>query len=325
VKLKSLALIPAAVILTAGEVREEILVVVNNHIITRRMFQQAVEQSSATLYRKFSGKELDEKLRDTREKVLQGMVDSFLLEDKAVDLNVSISDEQVRSYIEEIKKQNNFKTDGDFEKAIRSEMNISLADYLKQVKRNELLSMVLGREVYSKIAIEDQELRVYYEDHKDEYKQPSRFRIRELVLAKGSTPEEQQAVLPKLAEIQKALKDGKSFEELVKEYSVSPSRGTGGDLGWMGKGLMRPSIEQAALALKPGQVSQVLETDKDYMLLQLVAAEEDVVKPFLEVRPQILEKLQEPKAENAKTNYMNNLRVRANIRYQVPRDQILKG
>jgi peptidyl-prolyl cis-trans isomerase SurA len=323
VRIPALLLLPAA--LFAGEVREEIFVVVNNHIITRRAFQQAVEQATASLYRQFSGKALDEKLKDAREKVLQGLIDAFLLEDKAVDMGLSVPDEQVRAYMEDIKKENNFATDADFEKAIRGQMNMGLTDWMQLMKRNQLQNMVMGQEVYRKIAVEDQELLAYYEDHRDEYKQPSRFRIRELVLSKGVTPADQQAARDRAAEILKATQGGKPFEELVKEFSTSPSKGTGGDLGWIGKGLMRAAIEEAALALQPGQVSKPLETDKDLMLIQLVAAEDNVVRSFAEVRPQILEKLREPKAENAKSNYMSNLRVRANIRFQVPKDQILKG
>lgn len=122
------------------------------------------------------------------------------------------------------------------------------------------------------------------------------------------------------------LKKGKKFEDLAKLYTKDEgSKATGGDLGWMGKGLMRASIEKAALALKPGQVSAPLETDKDVMLIQLVEAEEDRVKPFEDVKQQILEKVREPKAENAKSNYLNGLRTRGNVRYLVPKDDILKG
>jgi parvulin-like peptidyl-prolyl isomerase len=184
---------------------------------------------------------------------------------------------------------------------------------------------VLRREVFSRVAVEDQELRAYYEDHKDEYRQPSRFRIRELVLPKGATPEEQQAARTKLAEIQATLKTGKPFEDLVKEYSASPSKSTGGDLGWLNKGQLRTSIEEAALALKPDQVSTPIETDKDITLVQLMATDLDAVTPFADVKAKILEKLQEPKAQNAIQNYLSGLRVRANIRYMVPKDQILKG
>ena len=72
--LSSPALPAGAPALPAGDVREEVLVIVNAHIISRRQFQQSVEQENAALYRQFSGKELDEKLREAREKTLQGLV-----------------------------------------------------------------------------------------------------------------------------------------------------------------------------------------------------------------------------------------------------------
>ena len=62
--------------LPAADVREEVLVVVNSHIITRRTLQQAVEQEHAALYRQYSGKELDQKLRDAREKTLSNLIDA---------------------------------------------------------------------------------------------------------------------------------------------------------------------------------------------------------------------------------------------------------
>jgi parvulin-like peptidyl-prolyl isomerase len=77
--------------------------------------------------------------------------------------------------------------------------------------------------------------------------------------------------------------------------------------------------------LKPGQVSASIETDKDVYLVQLIALEDAPMKSFAEVKAKILEKLQEPKAQNAIEQYLANLRMRANIRYLVPKDQIVKG
>ncbi|MBI4913683.1 MAG: peptidyl-prolyl cis-trans isomerase [Acidobacteria bacterium] len=310
-----------------AEVREEILVIVNNHVITRKSLQQAVEQEHASLYRQYSGKELDAKLRDARDKTLQGLIDAFLIEDKAEDLGIkqNVNDEYIRGIIEDIKKQYSFATDADFERALQTSQGIGLEEFKKFQKRQILNQAVMSREVFQKVAVEDQELLAYYQDHRDEYRQPSRFRIRELVVAKGAGPAERAAARTVLAQIQEALKKGTSFEDLVREHSTSPSKATGGDLGWIGKGLLRPAIENAALGLKPGEVSGPIETDKDTYIIQLVSAELDLVKPFSEVRPQILEKLREPKAENAIQNYLQNLRLRSNIRFNVPKEQILKG
>ncbi len=129
----------------------------------------------------------------------------------------------------------------------------------------------------------------------------------------------------KLEAIQAELKGGKSFEDLARQHSTSPSKATGGDLGWMNKGFLRASIEEAAGKLKPEQVSAPIETDKDLYLIQLIALEDAPVKAFAEVKAKILEKLQEPKAQNAIEQYLSNLRMRANIRFLVPKEQILKG
>lgn len=308
-----------------AEVREEILVIVNSHIITRRDLTQAVEQQHAALYRQFSGKELDEKLKDAREKTLQGMVDAYLLEDKGAELGSPVTDEYVRSSIDGIKKENNFATDADLERALRGSLGIGLPEFMKRQKQQATQQFVLQREVFSKVAVEDNELRAYYEDHKEEYRLPSRFRIRELVLAKGATPEEQAEARKKLEAIQAELKAGKSFEDLARQHSTSPSKATGGDLGWMNKGFLRASIEDAAVKLKPEQVSAPIETDKDLYLIQLISLEDAPVKDFSEVKAKILEKLQEPKAQNAIEQYLSGLRMRGNIRYLVPKETILKG
>jgi len=308
-----------------ADVREEILVVVNKHIITRRTLNQAVEQQHAALYRQFAGKELDEKLKGAREKTLQGLMDAFLLEDKGTELGSPVTDEYVRASIDGIKKENNFATDADLERALKGSLGIGLPEFIKRQKQQAIQQFVLQREVYSKVAVEDNELRAYYEDHKDEYRLPSRFRIRELVLAKGATAEEQADARKKLEEIQAELKGGKAFEALARQFSTSPSKATGGDLGWMNKGFLRASIEDAAVKLKPEQVSAPIETDKDLYLIQLIALEDAPVTSFAEVKAKILEKLQEPKAQNAIEQYLAGLRMRANIRYMVPKEEILKG
>jgi len=325
-RLRGLSLLCLPCVLAATpEVQEEILVVVNRHIITRREFSQAVEQETASLYRTLSGKALDEKLKDAREKTLAGMVDNFIIQDKAEDLKIDLRDEDIRNYIEDIKKQNHFASDDDFDRALKGSYGYGLQVYISRAKSDMQKSEVLKREVYSKIAIEDQELLAYYLDHKSDYKQAPRFRIRELVLAKGVSPAEQEAARATLAKVQGALKSGTAFEALVKEYSVSTSRSTGGDLGWMAKGILHANIETAALALKPEEVSPVLETDKNFYMVQLIESQMDATKPFKDVRAQILEKLQEPKAQNVIENYMQGLRIRTNIRYMVPKETILKG
>jgi len=66
----------------------------------------------------------------------------------------------------------------------------------------------------------------------------------------------------------KKLSDGKSFEELAKDFSLCPSSRNGGDLGEFQKGRMVAAFEKALVALKPGEVSGVIRTQFGYHLIR---------------------------------------------------------
>jgi len=66
----------------------------------------------------------------------------------------------------------------------------------------------------------------------------------------------------------KKLDDGKSFEELAKDFSNCPSGKDGGNLGEFGKGMMVAPFEQAAFALEVGQTSGPVKTQFGYHLIK---------------------------------------------------------
>jgi parvulin-like peptidyl-prolyl isomerase len=306
---------------------EEVLVVVNSHIITRRAYQQAVEQQQAEMYRAFSGKDLDEKLRGARERTLQELIDTFVLLDVATDKEMQAYAPAETELLAELKKRAQAASDADLERMVRAELGMSLSDFVRQQRQTYIIESLLYQEVYRRVPIEEQEARLYYNEHQAEFSRPSRLRVRELVIPKAGYGGGQDGLGPAetLAKVRGLLAAGGDFEELAKEFSASPSRGLGGDVGWTDKGILLPAVEDAALALAPGGVSDAVETDKDYIFVQLVGVEAEGARPFDAVREQIVAKLQEPKAKNALQLYLQSQRLRANIRYMVPKEQITKG
>ena len=316
---------PAFVLLVAAPAAEpttleEVLVVVNSHIITRKAFQLALEQQIAELYRHYSGRELDEELRGAREKTLQELIDTFVLLDVAADKEMLAYAPTESDLLDELKKRSQLSSDADLERMVKLELGINLSELLRQQRRTYIIESLLYQEVYRRVPIEEQEARLYYNEHQAEYSQAAKFRVRELVIPKaaGNGPDAAET----LAKVREGLKEGVPFEALVKEHSGSLSGVLGGDLGWTEKGLLLPAVEDAALALAPDEVSDVIETDKDYIFVQLMAKETAGAKPFEAVKAQIMDKLREPKARNALQQYLQAQRLRANIRYMVPREQI---
>ena len=75
---------------------------------------------------------------------------------------------------------------------------------------------------------------------------------------------------PTAEDVLRRARAGESFEKLAQEYSADPSnKNKGGDLGWFGRGRMVKAFEDAAFALQPGQISEVIETEFGYHIIKV--------------------------------------------------------
>ncbi|HVG31886.1 MAG TPA: peptidylprolyl isomerase [Pyrinomonadaceae bacterium] len=75
---------------------------------------------------------------------------------------------------------------------------------------------------------------------------------------------------PTAEDVLRRARAGESFEKLAQEYSADPSnKNKGGDLGWFGRGRMVKAFEDAAFALQPGQISEVVQTEFGYHIIKV--------------------------------------------------------
>ena len=138
------------------------------------------------------------------------------------------------------------------------------------------------------IAVPEDELRKYYTENLSRYTAAEERRVRHILInaAKDAAPDiKQKAKARAEALLVEVRKTPAGFAEVAKKNSEDPgSAANGGDLDFFGRGAMVKPFEDAAFAMKPGETSNVIETDFGYHVLRLEAVRGGDKKPFEAVR-----------------------------------------
>lgn len=141
--------------------------------------------------------------------------------------------------------------------------------------------------------VSEDEIKKYYEQNKGQFYRQEQVKARHILLklAPDASKEEENKVLKRIEKIRKRVLKGEDFVKLAKEFSEGPSASRGGDLGWFKRGEMVKSFEQAAFALKKGEVSKPVRTRFGYHLIKVEARVDKKQLPLAFVRETIENKL----------------------------------
>ncbi len=154
-------------------------------------------------------------------------------------------------------------------------------------------------------SVSDAELQRTYQDSLDSYRQPEEVQVRHILIKTQGKPKEEWPKLKAKAEdLLKQLRSGADFAELAKKNSDDPGSAVkGGELGPIVRGQTVPNFEKAAFSLTPKQLSDVIETEYGYHILQVESKQEAHTQTFDEVRPQLMADAQKQfGAESLKKN-----------------------
>ena len=134
----------------------------------------------------------------------------------------------------------------------------------EKIKNDLEKEIIAAKFIVEKATVGDDEAKTYFESNKEEFKKVSASHI----LIKHTTDEEKETNKAKIQDILDKVNTGEDFKELAKEYSEDISASQGGDLGTFGKGEMIEPFEKVAFSLKVGEVSEIVETDFGYHIIQ---------------------------------------------------------
>lgn len=164
----------------------------------------------------------------------------------------------------------------------------------------------------------DADLQAMYQQQIASFKQEeTRHAAHILIAVNGSDPKADAAAKAKAEDILKQLNAGGDFAKLAEKYSDDPgSARNGGDLGWVGRGMMVKPFEDALFGIaKVGEIVGPVRSQYGYHLIKLLGVRQPSTKPFAEVRSQLLAEYQKKKADDEYYGLGDQL---ANLAYEHP-------
>lgn len=241
--------------------------------------------------------------------VLDSMVDRKLVNQKIKELNIVISEEEIRQSIEDIKRQNKMSQEALVSALIGQGMNFD--QYKVQMKEQLERLRLMSQEVKSKIQVSEREIKEYYEANRATYSEDPTYRARHIFLKvdKKASNEEIKKVMAKAADVTLEARSESDFAALAKKYSDDPgAKNDGGDLGTFKKGEMLPEIESVVISMKPGEISELVTTTAGFHIIKLEEKNEGKLKPFESVKASIDDLLYKKKSEERFKQWAEELR-----------------
>jgi len=190
------------------------------------------------------------------------------------------------------------------------------AEYKKKVeefKKLTLISLLLQKEIEEKSKVTDKDVKDYYEAHKAELTTNNQVRASHILV---KNEEEAKKILDQ-------VRKGADFAKIAKEKSIDTgSAKNGGDLGFFSRGQMVPEFENAAFALKQGEVGGPVKTQFGYHIIKVTGKKEGKIVEFDKVKDLLTQKVTAEKQKQVFDSYMNELK--KSYKVEINKDALAK-
>jgi len=285
--------------------------VVNGTVITQEDFDREMGRVRQQLLSR--GKPLtDSQIPEIKKEVLENLINRELLYQESQRKAIKVDEAAINERVMALKKR--FPSEAEFKTAL-IKANLSEADIRLQIKRGLAIEQFITKHFVEKVAVSDKELRAYYDNHPHSFKQPGQVRASHILIKVDPQAEQSQRAeaRKRIEEIQQKLQKGEDFATLAKGFSEGPSSAKGGDLGYFRRGQMVKPFEEAAFALKPGEVSDLVETRFGYHLIKVIEKKPETKMSYEEIKDKLGHYLRQQKAQKEVSVYLQKLKEKAKV------------
>lgn len=314
-----------------AQIIERVLVKVNGDILT----QTELEERQTAAIRARLGRDLtqdavknDEQLKKALDEVtpqlLVDAVDELLLLQMGKEKGYHLTDEQFKSWLDNLRKEQNLTDDKRFQEALKQE-GMTVEDLRKNVEKQFLVGQVQRDEVGSKLSITEEEARQYYTLHKEEFGQPATVSLREILIevpttTQGGQPAVNVAKQDEAEHQAEALRTrllaGEDFAKVAAEASTSPSKANGGLIGPINLAEVSVSLQELIGKMKPGDISNPIRTNRGVQILKLETIKPASIQPFESVRDLVADKVHDARQQTEVRKFLARMRGQAIIEWK---------
>ncbi|MDH4099154.1 MAG: SurA N-terminal domain-containing protein [Nitrospirota bacterium] len=301
----------AAVPAQAGIMIDRVVAVVNDDVVTMSDLQKEVAARAQETLESFQGKELEAAKKRVNRDILNLLVERHLQLDLAKRRGVGVSDDEVASAIEDVKKKNEFDDDA-LAKALEAK-GMTLNDYRKTLREEITVNKLVYREVKSRITVTDSEITEHYKANKESFSSDPTVTVKHVLVscAPEASAEIKNEAKRIAGEVMAKLRRGDDFASVIGDYAGSRLPVSGNDLGTVKRGDLIQELDTPAFALKVGEVSEPVQMADGYHVIKIIDRSEAKVKPLDEVKAQIGKHLFNQKSEEQYYKWLKELRTNA--------------
>lgn len=287
--------------------------VVANRVVTFSEVEDYTRPAADSLHRQYYSQpevfqqKMNQALNDSLEQLVERMLILRSFDTEGYKLPDSVVDELVQERIHD-----RFGDRVTFMKTLQSQ-GLTVEQFRKQVRDQYIESALRNQHVQREIFVSPYKVEKYYKSHQDDFQVQDEVKLRMIVLPKSGSDDTNTIKLAR--EIEAQVKSGTPFTEMAATYSQGSQQHQAGDWGWVERSVLRKALADVAFNLKPGTVSDPVDTPDTCYLMMVEDVRPAHVRPLNEIAPDIEKILRIQEQSRLQKQWIDSLKKKTFVRY----------